>query len=397
MKNLKFIPLLAIIALFCSNCKIQNQAKEISEKIKQTTVNDTTFKAEIPFEAIDNTPIIDVVIEGKTYKFLLATGILGCFISEELSKALPIAALTKTKQKNKQGEMIDRTYAQLPKIEIGGVAFYDVLSAVNDDVSRSYKCVQLDGLIGANLLSKAVWQIDYPNQKIRFTNHRDSLFLGKDKQIIPFYSKNNTGISIPTASLRINYNFIGDVIFDTGDKNAVDFPKSMHKSISDTSQNVSFLYQQNAGKLALLPTLTIGEQLHLKEVWIGRTDRSVARIGGVFFRNYTVTFDWKNQQVILTNDQKQIFETFGCYYSLSKADGVRIGSVVKNSQADKVGLKAGELIVKINDHDVSDISQADFCSITKSNKNKVLTLSVKRGDEILTYTFDKVPGKTLAE
>jgi hypothetical protein len=220
--------------------------------------------------------------------------------------------------------------------------------------------------------------------------------LGKDKQIIPFYSKNNTGISIPTASLRINYNFIGDVIFDTGDKNAVDFPKSMHKSISDTSQNVLFINPQDTRKLALLPTLTIGEQLHLKEVWIGRTDRSVARIGGVFFRNYVVTFDWKNQQIILTNDQKQIFETFGCYYSWTDA-GVRISIIVKNSLADKAGLKPGEYIVKINDHDVSDVSQADFCSIKKPNGSKTLTLSVKRGDEILTYTFDKVPGKTLAE
>lgn len=395
MKNLKIIPFLALIALFCSNCKTLNQRKELMAKIKQTTTNDTTFKAEIPFEMIDNLPIVDVMIGGKSYKFLLATGVLGGFVSEELVQTLPETVLTKTKGKNKKGEVVNSTFAQLPKIEIGGVAFYDVLSGLTN-FERVSKCVKLDGVLGANLLSRAIWQIDYPNQKIRFANHRDSLIFGKDNQIVPFYSKSYTGIAIPTASLRINYNFIGDVIFDTGDKNAVYFPRSMHKNISDSSKNVLFMLERDTNKLALLPKLTIGEHLHLKDVWVESTDKSVARIGGVFFRNYVVTFDWKNQQIIFSNDQKQIFETFGCYYSWTDT-GVRISSVVKNSQADKVGLKPGQYIVKINNHDVSEISQEDFCSITKPNKNRVLTLSVKRGEEILTYTFDKVAGKTLAE
>ncbi len=396
MKNIKFIPFLALIAIFCSNCETSNVRKSLTKKITQATVNDSTFRQEIPFEMMDNIPVIDVNIEGKTYKFILATGSLGCFISEELMQKLPKTALTEMKSKNRKGENQRYTYAQIPKIEIGNTTFYDVLSGVTD-VSKNYKCIKIDGVLGANLLSKAVWQIDYPNKKIKFANHRDSLFLGKNKQIIPFYSKSFAGIGVPLASLRVNYNFIGDVVFDTGDKNAVYFPMTIHKSISDTSQNVLFINKRDTNKLALLHNLTIGEQFHLKDVWIDKSNKSIARIGGVFFRNYVVTFDWKNRQIILSEDQKQIFETFGCYYSWTDTAGVRIGVIVKNSEADKAGLKPGEHIVKFNEHDVSEISQENFCSITKPNSSKVLRLSIKRGDEILNFTFDKVPGKTLVE
>jgi len=67
--------------------------------------------------------------------------------------------------------------------------------------------------------------------------------------------------------------------------------------------------------------------------------------------------------------------------------GIVISSVTKNSPADKIGLKVGDVIEKINDYEISDIYDArvalagvqvgDIINFTLWRKGKTLTLKME--------------------
>jgi serine protease Do len=66
-------------------------------------------------------------------------------------------------------------------------------------------------------------------------------------------------------------------------------------------------------------------------------------------------------------------------------DGVLVKSVVRNSAAEKAGLKAGDVIVKVDDAKVT--SPREITSVLRSNRNKnSFTLTVVRNKKEMPVT-----------
>lgn len=77
--------------------------------------------------------------------------------------------------------------------------------------------------------------------------------------------------------------------------------------------------------------------------------------------------------------QGQLADFFGV------KDGVLVKSVVRNSAAEKAGLKAGDVIVKVDDSKVS--SPREITSVLRSNRNKnSFTLTVVRNKKEMPVT-----------
>ena len=59
-------------------------------------------------------------------------------------------------------DMEELEYVLLPKVTVGCVDFLNTGAAIAD-LKRSsvIACLNVDGIIGANLMQKAIWQIDY--------------------------------------------------------------------------------------------------------------------------------------------------------------------------------------------------------------------------------------------
>lgn len=119
-----------------------------------------------------------------------------------------------------------------------------------------------------------------------------------------------------------------------------------------------------------------------------------AIIGNKFMRDYVVTIDWKYQEIVLSSfkpNKERRYHTFG--FSPSFKDGIIvIGSIYKNSSADREGLKINDQIVQINTIDCRGLTHTNYCELLKKdllkNRNE-LTITVKRGDKELTRNLMK--------
>jgi len=92
---------------------------------------------------------------------------------------------------------------------------------------------------------------------------------------------------------------------------------------------------------------------------------------------------WQNPMLGIYGEslaqQEQLAEFFGV------KDGVLVKSVTKNSGADKAGLKAGDVIVKIEDSSVS--TTRDITSALRANRSKkTVTVTVVRNKKEIPLT-----------
>lgn len=65
-------------------------------------------------------------------------------------------------------------------------------------------------------------------------------------------------------------------------------------------------------------------------------------------------------------------------------NGVRVDGVSEGKMAQRIGIKAGDIIIQLGDHAFTDV-QTYMGTLSKFNKGDSTKVKVKRGDEILTF------------
>jgi serine protease Do len=76
-------------------------------------------------------------------------------------------------------------------------------------------------------------------------------------------------------------------------------------------------------------------------------------------------------------------EAYAREYGIKPCDGVLIGSVEANSPAEKAGLKAGDVIVGMNDVDIKNVATLRY-QLYKYKAGEVVTVSYLRGGSSVT-------------
>lgn len=207
----------------------------------------------------------------------------------------------------------------------------------------------------------------------------------------------------PIVPLRVNYNYICDALIETGSGGAMNFPAGLLKNALDTTKYLTwtgFWYCEDgitpySGKNYFLPKLNIGDYFDVKEVLIFPNKESIAHLNGYFLKDYICTLDWNSKQITFSPNPKIDNSTFGFSPFFNVYDKIVVQFLIKNSAAEKAGLKLNDHIVKVNDQDVSTASLQDFCQIKNPYLQDTIRLSVKRNNEILNFVLPKVNYKDL--
>jgi len=90
--------------------------------------------------------------------------------------------------------------------------------------------------------------------------------------------------------------------------------------------------------------------------------------------------------------QNKFSSTSGCIcrhwvYLQESANGVVVVKVVPGSPAQKAGMQAGDLIIKVDDVDVSSAPLEVISSLLKGEEGTYVKVTVKRADKTLTFTI----------
>ena len=390
---------IVLICLTFSGCGLRSYFK-ISDAMEQESVSPNSFKQEIPFRDEGGNIIIDVQIGSEIYNFIFDTG-ASTILDDDIVKLMNYEKIGTQKHKGTSNEKKILKVIKLDELSIGDVRFSSIVASITDlDPLKKKFCLDFDGIIGANVMNKFVWQIDYSRKIITLTDSRDSLAHPSDARTIDF---NATGKGTPMLGLSINGQYIGEGKLDTGSNGGIDLPIKDLVTVDSVNRFIVkqgfssglFADRLESSKTTIISNLQIGSDFEIENALVTFNKAlPYALIGNKFLRNYLVTIDWNYQEVTLSSfkphkDRKH--HTFGFTPAL-KEGKIVIGSIYEDSSADREGLKLNDQIVQINAIDFRNSTHESFCELLNNASLKdaaELTITVKRDEEEIKRVLTK--------
>ena len=281
-------------------------------------------------QIVNNRPIIPVKINNskETLRFVLDTGSGISVVSEETAEKMglkPVARGGKARAVGGVGKF-DIVYGFINTLEIGEAKINKIPVYIRKFYHNEYK---VDGYIGINLLSKYLTTIDYPN------NHFSLVKLRKDDDEQTERKSAQNGINDSSVPLRITSSgFLSGAVRFDGVPEYLNFVIDTGASVSVVNQNVVEFYQltrfaetallrvygaagitENVTAL-ILPRVNFGANtqnkiqaavLDLSSINETSGFQQDGILGGNFFRNYRITFDFRKNRLFL-EDSKPLKE-----------------------------------------------------------------------------------------
>lgn len=287
-------------------------------------------------------------------------------------------------------------------ISIQNIAFLSVGAVISDmEQFNQASCTKVYGIIGANMMNKAVWQIDYALKKLILTNNKDSLNLPTEKNRISF---STDGQGTPKFHLTTSTGMNELVILDTGAdgiylplKNMQFLPNSTPIVKGHGLKFSAFGGFLDTTSFTRLLNLRIGNDFDLKNTVVGFKKKiHIGAIGNSFLKNYIVTIDWKYQDILLTANSnpsfKDIFHNSFGFKPRYNNGKVLISYVYENSGVSNEVLKFNDQIIEINGKNVGNTTQEEFCSLLFSEMDetkKEISIKIRRANNEINYQLKR--------
>lgn len=397
--SMRKILLLAVVFLLSSSC---NSLKLI-KLMKKGSVEQESFKTEIPFEMRLGLVIIPVTINGKTYDFLVDTGAPN-LCSKELAAELNLKTVVSQKAGDSQGVKEKLDFVEIPAIYLNGICFKGTGAAVADiNKSEVLSCMKADGIIGANLMKEAIWEFDYERQVITVSEKRTSFSIPENAVHVPF-----SPALTSTPRVNISYNGVEDknVTFDTGSNGYFASSKEIFKTIKDKNPTLknavshgssgSGLYgkaAEDTNYIAQIDSTQLGGLL-IQNTLV-TFEKGARTLGTKFLKNFRVILDWNAREIVLipVNPFKNSsFESFGFSPFISENKLV-VSDLYIDCEASAKGIKLGTQILEVDGVDYRYCTQEQWCSIVLNGlipeEKKNMTLIVLIDNQELEIQLKK--------
>ena len=403
----------------------------------------------IPFEFTHNLIIINAKVNDKELKFILDTGSeRNLLFSIPEKDSIDFYNVKEIKLKGvTENEPIIGMYSENNRIQIGNYQNlnFKTLIVLDNNINLVNKIgVPVNGVLGSDFFKNHLVEIDYSKKKIIVYDKKDqsnlSLFKKYNTKTIkllngkPYLnctiglsnSENynlmllmDTGLGdglwlFENDSIRSNSNFFFDILGRglggdiQGKKSRIDYlniddfklPQAIVSYPDSTAVKMLELVKGRSGSLG-------GEVLKRFNWFIDYSNQLV------YFqknKNYTVPFSYNmagvefqhaGSQLIEKDDNKTPYnfritssDDFVYLESLKRVKNnmqlkpiFEIYAIRKNSIADRVGLKIGDLLVSINKQKAYNLDIQKITDLFQSEEGKYITIEVNRKGKLLKFKF----------
>lgn len=383
-KELKLLIIFLLVSI-----KINAQEK-ISAN--QGYVENKKYFNEIQYEDRNGKIIINVQIENKSYRFLLDTG-AATAISEKLQSSIKLQKLGNIKMTDQSGLTDSLEVVSVSEINIDGIKFRNIPAFVaKSDSDIFFPCLEIEGIIGSNLLRNSTIQFRPKEKKIILTDKSKNLKLKKRNAVEMIVTQNQSSPIIPIKLIKDNQVGNEFVLFDTGDKDfyvssnrsytqlqsQVDIYDIIAKSIGTFSVGFFGTASENEHLLLKIPNLRIGN-IDFHNVFTKTTYDETSRIGSELLKYGNITLDYKKKRfwfesfqrnkTIKLNEKPWPIEPV-----LNNQNEIVVGIIWDESLIDKINV--GDKILKFGNINYESMSH---CEIMNS------TFNVENSEAILIY------------
>ena len=377
---------IGFLFIFSTGCSIN-----LAEAISQGKITQEEFNETISIQVDRGLIFLPVTIHGKQYRFLFDTG-APFGISQNLQKELGFETVTKSNINDSDNNKKQVDWVRVSSVFIGGVEFSEQVAFVGDFEANPYlKCLNVDGIIGSNLIRQCNWTIDQDEMKLSFFSKIDSRKY-TDHETVPFKTDFQYNLFIDPI---IGKSKIKNVLVDYGSIGSVSLNDKIFNELRSRNDLGAKVFSEKGfqqsgivGKaVELNRSITYTDSLSFKnqilENVMVRTGKTVS-VGNGLLSRYHLTIDWDNKNLYIAKNDKNSNAnySFGLKMGYSLDKGVYVLSVIEGSDAFKKGVRSDMKVVKIDDIKFEGIN--DFCQFVEYETGDSLLLQLidSEGNEI---------------
>ena len=372
------------------------------------SLTENVKRAQIPIEIHNNLIVLPVVINNQLpLKFILDTGVRTTILTEKsFSDILNLPYSRSYSISGPGGEKIIEAFVtnnvsiDLPGITGKGHA---MLVLEEDYLElRNYMGTDVHGVLGYELFSRFVIQIDYRNNRIVLTQP-DKFKAGRRYAEFPLTIEDTKPYML--AKIQMNDSSIvnAKLLVDSGASHGLMIDPESDPNLTPPTQHIESIIGRGlggviTGKIGRIKSLELGKYT-LDDVIANfpdpnsytdtlKLDRNIFRngsIGGEVLSRFNVVINLPGEKIYLKKNSsyKKKF-----YYNLSgitiKAKGARLRSyeitnVRANSSAERGDLKNGDIIISVNGISAAGLSLTILNGFFNSKPGRKVSMELERG------------------
>ncbi|MCH2215335.1 MAG: retroviral-like aspartic protease family protein [Flavobacteriales bacterium] len=355
------------VFFLANSCSLRNTSKLMQAGF----VKEESFLETVSFERRIGLPVIQAEINGKKGWFLFDTGAPNV-ISSEFREEFQLETKLKNDITDSGGNVSkNMDYVCIEEIKIGDITFQNTGAIVQDmHTSDVFRCLDVDGIIGANLMRQAFWNLDYKNQEIIFSDSLGALPLDSSYLEIGFVQMTQ---GTPKVNFVINDVEAKNIIFDTGSNRGFLFPLSILKEmrglhnlkesieLGSTSYGIGGASKADSIFHVRVDRISMGS-MQLPSSVIS-FDKHSNTFGTEVLEQFNIILDWEGNRIYLKPISEFILnlETHG--FGVNMSDGhFEVGSIFLDSDA-KDKLIIGDRIVEVEEFDLENSELEVICKL----------------------------------
>lgn len=362
----RFLLILLTIVGLQPSCEGQHRGREKVE-----------FNESVRTEVKLGLHIVPVELNGKRYRFLFDTG-APTSISMEVQNSLDFKVVDRGSIVDSDKNKIRVKYVRVDSMFIGGVRFGNIRAFVGDfQANPTLACLELDGIIGSNMMQVCNWQIDYVGQEIKLSS---SAFLKDEKYSVDFRHDKQYDIMV---NMKMGKAKVSNMKIDYGNNSSISVPDEVFEVLTEEEIIESAFAEVGYSQGGLggspvpmnryhgyLDSLSMGNLLSTNlKIKTGKS----GLIGRDFLSRYIVAINWSEMKLRFkphdTWDDSR--KTFGYSIGLNSQGVPVLFGVVKGSSANSNNLEAGMKVLKIDSIDfTSGHSYCDYIDYLNSKRDK---------------------------
>lgn len=372
-------------------------------------------KVQIPIQIHNNLIVVPVVLnDALPLRFVVDTGVRTAILTQKsFSDILQLPYSRKYSISGPGGEkMIDAYVTNNVSLRLPGLnGKGHALLVLEEDYLelRNYLGVDVHGILGYELFSRFIVQIDY-SKKIMTLYAPDRFHPRKRFQSLPIRVEDTKPYVVAPLVMADNTALSAKLLIDTGASHGLMLDTQSDDRIVAPTKTVSSTIGRGlggaiSGKVGRIQALQLGN-ISIPNVLANFPDansymdtlKSTAvfrngSIGGEVLTRFTVVFDYPREQIFVrkNGDFKKPF-----YFNLSgitvraiggKLDVFEIIEVQSQSSGERAGIQLGDRIVAINNYDTKLLHLNNINAMLNSKPGKKVRLELLRNGQRIQKTI----------
>lgn len=346
-------------------------------------------RSEVPITRLGGYPVVEVDVNGRTFRFALETGASFFGVSSRLAQSLGLT-LRVPEGANAQGP---QQVTIVDSVRLGGVTFHGVTAAV----SARFEARDLDGVVSPPLLREVLYTIDLRNNRLSL--ERGSLPEVDNGQVLAISRKDRGGrIDFPLAIGNVTV----DPVIDTQSLLEVIIADSLESSIALAAAPLAI--GQASGPAQ--GTFTLRGARSAAETRVGNTvvtampiifrNRAGPVAGVAFLENFVITVDDRNGRVRFVphtspvsmatvtwearSDQAARAASMGSRGRFmlglrTSGNPTTVNTVEAGSNIDKAGIRVGDVLLEVDGIPLERMTPQEWQRVLETGSPVKLTLS----------------------